>query len=71
MALRLADGVEFDRVRARYGVDVWQEWGARLAQFEEAGWLERDDRRMRLTREGMLLASSVMITFLGAGSTVK
>jgi oxygen-independent coproporphyrinogen III oxidase len=71
MALRLADGVSFDRVRARYGVDVWQEWGGRLAPFEGEGLLERDDRRLRLTREGMLLASSVMITFLEAGSTVK
>jgi oxygen-independent coproporphyrinogen-3 oxidase len=71
MALRLADGVELDRVRTRYGVDVWQEWGERLTPFERAGLLVRDDRRLRLTRKGMLLASSVMTTFLEAGSTVK
>ncbi len=71
MALRLADGVAFDRFRTRYGVDVWQEWGERLAPFEEAGLIERDDHRLRLTRQGMLLASSVMITFLETGSTVK
>jgi oxygen-independent coproporphyrinogen III oxidase len=71
MALRLSDGVSYDRVRARYGVDVWQEWGERLAPFEERGLIERDDRRLYLTREGMLLASSVMTTFLEAGSTVK
>jgi oxygen-independent coproporphyrinogen III oxidase len=71
MALRLSDGVQFDRVRTRYGVDVWQEWGEQLAPFEEAGLLERDARCLRLTREGMLLASSVMTTFLEAGSTVK
>jgi oxygen-independent coproporphyrinogen-3 oxidase len=71
MALRLADGVEFDRIRTRYGVDVWREWGERLAPFEEAGLIQRDARRLRLTRQGMLLASSVMTTFLEAGSTVK
>ncbi len=71
MALRLADGVQFDRIRTRYGVDVWQEWGERLAPFQEAGLIERDVRRLRLTRKGMLLASSVMTTFLEAGSTVK
>ena len=71
MALRLVDGVPLDRVRTRYGTDVWREWGERLAPFEEAGLLERDDRRLRLTREGMLLASSVMTAFLEAGSTVK
>jgi oxygen-independent coproporphyrinogen III oxidase len=71
MALRLADGVPSDRIRTRYGVDVWQEWGERLTPFVEAGLLERDDRRLRLTRKGMLLASSVMTTFLETGSTVK
>ena len=71
MALRLTDGVQVDRVRSRYGVDVWQEWGEWLTPFVEAGLLQRDDRRLRLTREGMLLASSVMTTFLEAGSTVK
>jgi oxygen-independent coproporphyrinogen-3 oxidase len=71
MALRLADGVPLDGIRTRYGVDVWQEWGERLTPFERAGLLERDERRLRLTRGGMLLASSVMTTFLEAGSTVK
>jgi coproporphyrinogen III oxidase-like Fe-S oxidoreductase len=42
-----------------------------LTPFEEAGLLERDDRRLRLTRNGMLLASSVMTTFLETGGTVK
>ncbi len=67
MALRLADGVQFERIRTRYGVDVWQGWGERLAPFEEAGLIERDDRRLCLTRRGMLLASSVMTTFLETG----
>ena len=71
MELRLTEGVRLDRIRHAYGVDVWQRWGARLAPFEEAGWLEHDDRRLRLTRRGMLVANSVMITFLEAGSTVK
>jgi oxygen-independent coproporphyrinogen-3 oxidase len=71
MELRLTEGIRLDRIRHAYGVDVWQRWGARLAPFEEAGWLEHDDRRLRLTRRGMLVANSVMITFLEAGSTVK
>jgi oxygen-independent coproporphyrinogen-3 oxidase len=71
MELRLTEGIRLDRIRHAYGVDVWQRWGERLAPFEEAGLLEHDDRCLRLTRRGMLLASSVMITFLEAGSTVK
>ncbi len=71
MELRLSDGVRLDRVREHYGVDVWQQWGERLAPFEDAGLLEHDDHRLRLTRRGMLLANDVMIAFLEAGSTVK
>ena len=71
MELLLSDGVRLERVREHYGVDVWQQWGERLAPFEEAGLLEHDDHRLRLTRRGMLLANDVMSAFLEAGSTVK
>jgi putative oxygen-independent coproporphyrinogen III oxidase len=71
MGLRLAEGISLARIRADYGVDVWQRWGTRLAWFEEAGLLERDEHRLWLTRRGMLLANDVMTTFLEAGSTVK
>jgi coproporphyrinogen III oxidase-like Fe-S oxidoreductase len=33
--------------------------------------LEVDERRLRLTRRGMLLANDVMSAFIEAGSTVK
>jgi oxygen-independent coproporphyrinogen-3 oxidase len=71
MELRLTEGIRLDRIRKDYGVDVWQRWGDRLEMFEEAGLLEHDEHRLRLTRRGMLLANTVMTTFLEAGSTVK
>ncbi len=71
MELRLAEGVRLDRIREVYGVDVWRTWGDRLARFVEAGLLLHDAGRLRLTRNGMLLANDVMTTFLEAGSTVK
>jgi len=71
MELRLADGVGLRRIRDVYGVDPWREWGSRLARFVDAGLLEHAGDRLRLTRDGMLLANEVMSTFLEAGSTVK
>jgi oxygen-independent coproporphyrinogen III oxidase len=71
MELRLSAGIRLDRVRARYGVDVWEEWGSRLAVFVDAGLLEHDNACLRLTRRGMLLANDVMSTFLEGSSTVK
>jgi oxygen-independent coproporphyrinogen III oxidase len=71
MELRLTEGIRLGRIRRDYGVDVWQRWGAGLVVFEEAGLLTRDEHRLRLTRRGMLLASSVMTAFLEGDSTVK
>ena len=71
MGLRLTGGVSLARIRADYGVDVLARWGSRLSAFEEAGLLERDAERLRLTRRGMLLANDVMSAFIETGSTVK
>ncbi len=62
--LRLNDGIDLDLVGARYGVDVWRRFGAELEPFVEAGHLRRDGSRLRLTRQGMLLANEVMAVFV-------
>jgi oxygen-independent coproporphyrinogen III oxidase len=64
MMLRLTDGVNLDEIRRRYGVDVWQTYGADLKPFVENGCLMRDCDRLRLTRRGMLLANEVMSVFV-------
>jgi putative oxygen-independent coproporphyrinogen III oxidase len=62
--LRLARGIDLETVAARYGVDVWGRYGAELAPFVEEGLLLRDGPRLRLTRQGMLLAHEVMAVFV-------
>jgi oxygen-independent coproporphyrinogen-3 oxidase len=62
--LRLANGVDLDDMAARYGVDVWERYGDELQPFVDAGWLVREGSRMRLTRDGMLLANDVMAVFV-------
>ena len=62
--LRLTDGVNLDAIRAVYGVDVWARHGDELEPFLQAGLLRREGARMRLTRQGMLLAHEVMTTFV-------
>ena len=64
--LRLTEGIDLDLVRSRYGVDVWQQYGKDLRPFVEAGLLIYDDRRLQLTRAGMLLANEIMTVFLGS-----
>ena len=62
--LRLAQGLDEEAIARRYGVDVWQQYGRNLEPFVENGLLTRQDRRLRLTRRGMLLANEVMAVFV-------
>ncbi len=62
--LRVNAGVDVRTIAVRYGTDVWQVYGDALAPFAEAGLLIYDGRRLRLTRQGMLLANEVMAVFV-------
>jgi oxygen-independent coproporphyrinogen III oxidase len=64
MGLRLTAGVNLDAVGQRYGIDVWQRFGADLEPFLDDGCLRRDGARLWLTRRGMLLANEVMAVFV-------
>jgi oxygen-independent coproporphyrinogen-3 oxidase len=63
-ALRLNEGVDLGEIARRYAVDVWQRYGRELERFIDAGCLEHDGARLRLTRRGMLLAHEVMAVFV-------
>jgi oxygen-independent coproporphyrinogen-3 oxidase len=66
MGLRLVAGVDLPGIQRKYDVDVWDRYGAGLAPFVEAGVLGHEpQRRLALTREGMLLANEVMAVFIG------
>ena len=48
----------------RYGVDVWGRFGTDLAPFVAERLLVREGPRLRLTRDGMLLANEIMAVFV-------
>jgi len=62
--LRLTAGIDADAAGRRYGVNVFQKYGDALRPFLEAGWLVREGGRLRLTRDGMLMANEVMAVFV-------
>ena len=68
MGLRLTEGLDLPRIRARYGVDVWARFGEALAPFIAAGHLVHEpERRIFLTRTGMLVANDAMNVLLDPG----
>lgn len=62
--LRLTAGIDIVAVGLQYGVDVWDRYGAALAPFVSEGLLARDGARLRLSREGMLIANEIMAVFV-------
>jgi oxygen-independent coproporphyrinogen-3 oxidase len=62
--LRLVDGMDIEVAGARYGVDVWDRYGRALEPFLQEEWLVREGSRLRLTRQGMLMANEVMAVFV-------
>ena len=62
--LRLTDGLDFDEVGRRYGVDLWPRYREALQPLAAAGRLTIEDQRVRLTRDGMLVANDIMQLFV-------
>jgi oxygen-independent coproporphyrinogen III oxidase len=62
--LRLSEGVDLAAEGRRYGIDAWTRFWPALQPHADAGRLEIDGTRIRLTRAGMLLANEVMSVFV-------
>ena len=62
--LRLAEGLDLDTVGWHYGIDVWDRYGDALQPVVEAGLAIRDGPRLRLSRDGMLLANEILSVFV-------
>jgi oxygen-independent coproporphyrinogen-3 oxidase len=64
LGLRLMRGVDLRTHRAQFGADVRATHADDLARFREAGLIEMDDERLRLTRAGALLSNEVFAAFV-------
>jgi oxygen-independent coproporphyrinogen-3 oxidase len=62
--LRLTEGVDLAAFGRRYGVDVWAVYGSALQRFVDEHLVLRDGARLRLTRQGMLIANEILQVFV-------
>lgn len=63
-ALRLAEGADFDRLGARYGVDLWERHALDLESLRGKGWIVVDPPRVRLTVPGILWSMDALAPFV-------
>jgi oxygen-independent coproporphyrinogen-3 oxidase len=62
--LRLTAGLDIEAAGRRYGADVWYKYGSALQPFIDEGLLFHEGPRLRLSRQGMLLANEIMAVFV-------
>jgi len=66
LGLRQLDGIDVLTFERRFDVVLHELAGATIAKLEASGWLERAGGRLRLTREGVFVADSVVSELLVA-----
>lgn len=59
LRLRTTQGIDLDRLDNRYGVDLVAEHETVLDSLQERGLLHHDERSVRLTNQGRLLADAI------------
>ena len=62
--LRLSAGIDRAAFKARYGSDPWMTYRQELAPFEEAGMMWERAGHFGLSRQGMLMANEIFVTFV-------
>jgi oxygen-independent coproporphyrinogen-3 oxidase len=62
--IRLTEGLDMTAIHARYGVDVWSQYGTALQPFVTDGLVCVEGPRLRLSRNGMLVANEIMQVFV-------
>jgi oxygen-independent coproporphyrinogen-3 oxidase len=62
--IRLTEGLDMQAIHARYGVDVWSQYGDALQPFVAAGLVRVEGARLCLSRDGMLVANEIMQVFV-------
>jgi oxygen-independent coproporphyrinogen-3 oxidase len=64
LGLRLQEGIDLDAHDERFRVDVLAKYGDDLDRLFEAGLIELNDRRLRISRAGKVLANEVFAVFV-------
>ena len=70
LGLRLNSGVDLRQMKARFGEDAIGESSENIADFVEAGLMEREGDVIRLTPRGRLLSNEVFERFISSRTII-
>jgi oxygen-independent coproporphyrinogen III oxidase len=64
LGLRMEDGIDLAKYKLRFESDVLEKYNGELANLTEAGLIEINNERLRLTRKGKLFSNEVFEVFV-------
>ena len=64
LKLRLDEGVQLEEYKERFGVDIRLRYKDELQRLAAAGLIEVDSRKIRISRNGKILANEVFAAFI-------
>lgn len=64
LGLRRRLGVSLAQIEEEFAVDVARQYNGPIEEFRDAGWVERDGDRLRLTDRGLLFSNEVFAGFI-------
>ena len=64
LGLRQRSGVSLAQIEEEFAVDVARQYDGPIQEFSDAGWVEQDGDRLRLTDRGVLFSNEVFAGFL-------
>lgn len=67
LAMRLAEGVDLERFKEKFGVDFTEKYGTLLDDYLEDGFVIKDERGYRFTSQGMFVSNYILSDVLGLG----
>ena len=64
LGLRQRSGVSLAQLKEEFAVDVSRQYDGPIQEFSDAGWVEQDGDRLRLTDRGVLFSNEVFAGFI-------
>ncbi|HRC98770.1 MAG TPA: coproporphyrinogen III oxidase family protein, partial [Deltaproteobacteria bacterium] len=61
LGLRTRQGIDLERFRLRYGIDLIKEKGRLLQEWSESGLIDIAEGSVRPTRSGMAVADALVV----------